>query len=125
MTSVILPTRNWTLTVEDTADVIDDPSELIIVCDGADDPVINAAPNWKTVGPAGEPDGCSEGAHALATGIEVATDDIIVWTCDDVNRDTTWLDRLPTHARTHAVAQTAQKPISTPRQNTTFRFSIS
>lgn len=104
MTSVILPTRTWTPTVAETADAVAESDELVVVCDAESDPVVDAAPDRATVVPAGEPESCSGKANALATGMDVATDDIVVWTDDDVARDDGWLDRLTTHARDRGAA---------------------
>ena len=45
-------------------------------------------------------------AHALATGMEEATSDIIIWSDDDVDRDDDgkWLERLVEHARRDGAA---------------------
>ncbi|WP_231190314.1 glycosyltransferase [Haladaptatus sp. DYF46] len=74
--------------------------ELLIVCDSEDDPVATDAPPEADVIVAGDPVGCSGKAHALATGMEQATSDIIVWSDDDVDRDDDgeWLERLVEHA---------------------------
>jgi hypothetical protein len=78
--------------------------ELLVVCDSKSDPVVETAPSAATVIVAGEPVGCSGKAHALAAGMEAATDDIVVWTDDDVDREEGWLTRFVTQAKKHGVA---------------------
>lgn len=104
MASVILPTHSWTPAAETVVGALRDDDELLVVCDSPDDPVATDAPSRATVVTAGVPEGCSGKAHALATGMEHASDDVIVWTDDDVQREDGWLDRLVARAREHEAA---------------------
>ena len=104
MASVVLPTVRWTPAADTVVDALRDGDELLVVCDSPDDPVVVDAPDRATVVVAGDPAGCSGKAHALATGMERATDDIVVWTDDDVAREEEWLARLVARAREHGVA---------------------
>lgn len=104
MASVILPTVRWTATAETVLSGLRDEDELLVVCDSESDPVVDAAPSAATVIVAGEPVGCSGKANALAAGMEAATDEIVVWTDDDVDRDEEWLTRLVTRATEHGAA---------------------
>ncbi|SDK34266.1 glycosyltransferase [Natronorubrum texcoconense] len=99
MASIILPTHRWTPAAEIVVDTLRDDDELLVVCDSHEDPVVDDAPSRATVVTAGEPVGCSGKANALATGMERASDEIVVWTDDDVSREDGWLERLVTHAR--------------------------
>jgi len=93
MASVVLPTVRWTSDADAFFRALRDGDELLVVCDSPDGPV-DDAPDRATVLVAGEPAGCSGTAHALATGMERATDDVVVWTDDDVSREGGWFDRL-------------------------------
>ncbi len=104
MASVILPTNRWTDAAESVIKDLRDSDELLIVCDSSTAPVADEAPNQATVVIAGEPTGCSGKAHALATGMEHATDDIIVWTDDDVHREAGWIETLTSKVQTHDAA---------------------
>jgi hypothetical protein len=104
MASVILPTVRWTAAAETVVAGLRADDELFVVCDSDTDPVVDAAPPEATVIAAGEPVGCSGKANALAAGMEAATDDIVVWTDDDVDREEAWLTRLVTQAEKHDAA---------------------
>jgi hypothetical protein len=104
MASVVLPTVRWTSEADAVVDALRDGDELVVVCDSPEDPVVADAPDRATVLVAGEPAGCSGKASALATGMERATDDVVVWTDDDVPREDGWLDRLVGRARETGVA---------------------
>lgn len=104
MASIILPTNRWTEAAETIVEDLRDADELLIVCDSPKAPVVDKAPNRGNIIIAGEPDGCSGKAHALATGMEHATDDIIVWTDDDVYREAEWIETLTTKAQNHDAA---------------------
>ena len=104
MASVILPTNRWTEAADTIVEDLRDEDELLVVCDSPKAPVISEAPDWGNIIIAGEPDGCSGKAHALATGMEHATDDIIVWTDDDVHREAGWIETLTTKAQNHDAA---------------------
>jgi glycosyltransferase involved in cell wall biosynthesis len=66
---------------------------LLVVCDHASDPVAEYGEGLRNVRVvvAGDPAGCSGKAHALATGMEEAVDDRIVWTDDDFDHPPDWL----------------------------------
>ena len=59
----------------------------------ASDPVVDISEEFQNVRVvvAGEPTGCSGKAHALATGMNEAIHDRIVWTDDDFHHSSDWL----------------------------------
>ncbi|MDZ5812764.1 glycosyltransferase [Halorubrum sp. AD140] len=106
-TSVLLPTVRWTDACEEVASQLGEDDELLVVCDTEDDPVAarrsgsaggKAAelPDGVSVVLAGEPEGCSGKANAIAAGTEAASHDRIVWTDDDFHHPPTWLAELNT-----------------------------
>lgn len=106
MASVILPTIRWTASAESILVNLREEDELLVVCDSEDDSVvIDALPETEVI-VAGSPSGYSGKAHALATGMERAASEIIVWSDDDVDRedDSEWLERLVKHARREGAA---------------------
>lgn len=96
MASVLLPTTEWTTSCEQMRDQLADGDELVVICDSPDDPVAEIA-DWADDDTrvelviAGEPEGCSGKANALAAGLEAASCDRIVCTDDDVDRGADWL----------------------------------
>ncbi len=104
MASVILPTVEWTTSCEQLAAQLEPDDELLVVCDTADDPVASAElPDEAALLVAGEPEGCSGKANAVAYALERATQDRIVLTDDDVDRDDDWLETLKRHGEAHGV----------------------
>jgi glycosyltransferase involved in cell wall biosynthesis len=96
-TSVLLPTRRWTDTCEELLAQLEEADELLVVCDHEDDPVARRAddlPARARIVVAGDPEGCSGKANAVATGMDAATHDRIVWTDDDFHHPPDWLARL-------------------------------
>ncbi|WP_265109953.1 glycosyltransferase [Halosolutus halophilus] len=92
MASIILPTFEWTPSCEQLARQLEADDELLVVCDSDDDPVATAdRPDEAELLVAGEPEGCSGKANAVAVGLEHASQDRIVLTDDDVDRDEDWL----------------------------------
>jgi hypothetical protein len=74
-------------------------------CDTEADPVAShEPPEGVEILIAGEPDGCSGKANALAHGMASARHDRFVWTDDDFERDADWLDRLVDAGETHGPA---------------------
>ena len=110
--SVILPTINWTPACDDVIECLRPDDELLVVCDRDGDPVAaGGLPETarKTAASvsvlvAGEPDGCSGKANAVAHGMERATRDRFVWTDADFRRDDDWLDRLVAAGEEHGPA---------------------
>lgn len=93
--SVILPTLEWGPVPEQLAAQLRPGDELLVVCDSASDPVFGReTPERVEVLAAGEPDGCSGKANAMACGMERARNDRFVWTDDDFDHGPNWLDRL-------------------------------
>ena len=93
--SVLLPTTVWGLACEQLAAGIADGDELLVLCDTAADPVAgHETPDGVDVVVAGEPQGCSGKANALACGMERASNDRFVWTDDDFARPLSWLEQL-------------------------------
>lgn len=79
--------------------------ELLVLCDSERDPVAGRkTPNGVAVCIAGEPEGCSGKANALAHGMERAENDRFVWTDDDFDRTSDWLDRLVAAGERHGPA---------------------
>ncbi|APW98487.1 glycosyl transferase [Halobiforma lacisalsi AJ5] len=92
MASVILPTVEWTASCEQLAEQLEPADELLVVCDSEDDPVASVdLPEESRLLVAGEPEGCSGKANAVALALEHASQDRIVLTDDDVERDEEWL----------------------------------
>ncbi len=106
MASVIVPSVRWTPEMDSLLTGLRDGDEFLIVCDSEGDPVMTDSPSEATIIAAGDPDGCSGKAHALATGMEHATDEIIVWSDGDDDRtsDADWLERLAAHANADGAA---------------------
>jgi hypothetical protein len=101
-TSVLLPTTEWSPVCEQLRAGLAEGDELLVLCDTEADPVAcRDTPDGVEVVVAGEPDGCSGKANALAAGMERAENDRFVWTDDDFDRSPGWLDRLVTESRRH------------------------
>jgi len=118
-TSVLLPTVRWTEACSEVAAQLGDGDELVVICDTDDDPVAarrdestrraagrrggesgakggetDALPEGVRLVVAGEPEGCSGKANAIAAGMEAAARDRIVWTDDDFHHPPEWLGAL-------------------------------
>lgn len=103
-TSVILPTVRWTTACQEVTDQLGPDDELLIVCDGDDDPVAEREgefPDRVRLVVAGEPEGCSGKANAIIAGMEAASHDRLVWTDDDFHHPPDWLDGLHEDYREH------------------------
>lgn len=95
--SVLLPTVEWTDACSELCEQIDGDDELLVVCDGADDPVAahrDDLPANAELVVAGDPEGCSGKANAIAAGMHAASHDRIAWTDDDFHHPPDWLDQL-------------------------------
>lgn len=109
MASVLLPTHRWTPSCDALARQLDADDELLVLCDRPTDPVALDPPSIPQnaaveVVPVGSPEECSGKANALAVGLERASDDLIVLTDDDVERDVDWLSQLKRLAHQHGAA---------------------
>jgi len=96
-TTVILPTIRQTDVVDQLADQLGPDDELLVVCDCEDDPIagkLDSFPAGVRLVVAGEPEGCSGKANAIATAMEAAHTDRIVWTDDDFYHPPGWLETL-------------------------------
>lgn len=98
-TSVLLPTVRETAVVDEVADQLRGDDELVAICDDEDDPVALAAdadglPPGTRLVVAGEPEGCSGKANAIAAGTEAAEHERLVWTDDDFSHPPDWLAML-------------------------------
>jgi hypothetical protein len=103
--SVVLPTLEYGVACEQLAAQLRPGDELLIVCDTAADPVADHdPPDGVRVLVAGEPVGCAAKANALAHGMEQATNDRFVWSDDDYERETDWLERLVEVGESHGPA---------------------
>lgn len=122
MASILLPTREWTLACSEVLNQLGPDDELLIICDFATDPVAShsalrahtdqhvPASDMDTAGTvrllvAGEPEGCSGKANAIACGLEQASPDQhrIIWTDADFAHGEEWLARLKTLGERHGV----------------------
>ena len=119
-TSVLLPTVRWTDACEEVAAQLrrsgdgthDAGDELLVICDTADDPVADRrddVPDGVRIVLAGEPEGCSGKANAIAAGMRTASHDRIVWTDDDFRHPPDWLDAL--HADYDRQGPTTELPV--------------
>jgi hypothetical protein len=103
--SVLLPTIRWTDACDQLAAQLHPEDELLVICDGEDDPVAtHDPPDGVEILVAGEPEGCSGKANAIACGLERASHDRFVWTDADFERDDDWLDRLVAEGEEHGPA---------------------
>jgi hypothetical protein len=96
-TSVLLPTVRWTDACDEVAAQLGERDELLVICDAPDDPVADrrgATPAGVRILRAGEPEGCSGKANAIAAGMAAADHDRIVWTDDDFAHPDDWLATL-------------------------------
>ncbi|MDB2260395.1 glycosyltransferase [Halorubrum ezzemoulense] len=112
--SVLLPTVRWTDACDEVAaqlrgsealggeasgaaDDDADADELLVICDSPDDPVADRQgdlPPRVRIVIAGEPEGCSGKANAIAAGMAAAANDRIAWTDDDFRHPPDWLATL-------------------------------
>lgn len=95
--SVILPTTGWNDACEEIAAQLRSGDELLVVCDAAAESVaerIDDRPDEVRLVVAGEPEGCSGKANAIAAGMEAAERDRLVWSDDDYRHPPDWLDGL-------------------------------
>ena len=120
--SVLLPTVRWTEACDEVAAQLRGPEafageeggeadgggdavrdadraadELLVICDSPADPVAarrGDLPDRVRVLIAGEPEGCSGKANAIAAGMEAAANDRIAWTDDDFRHPPDWLATL-------------------------------
>jgi hypothetical protein len=93
--SVVLPTTDGVRACRAVAALLAPGDELVVVCDTSADPIAGAdLPADTRVVAAGDPEGCSGKANAVAAGIEAAAHDRLVLTDDDFRRPSSWLDRL-------------------------------
>jgi hypothetical protein len=92
-TSVLLPTTRWTDACAELAAQLGGSDELLVIHDGEDDPVTGweDRPEGVRLVAAGEPEGCSGKANAIAAGMEAARHDRLVWTDDDFHHPPDWL----------------------------------
>ena len=88
--SVLLPTVRWTDACDEVAGQLRGPEafgggagetdELLVICDSPDDPVADrrgGLPARTRIVIAGEPEGCSGKANAVAAGMEAAANERI------------------------------------------------
>lgn len=97
-TSVLLPTKRWTEACTEIANQLRDSDELLVIHDDAHDPVAGRedVPAGVRLISAGEPEECSGKANAIATGMDAAIHDRLVWTDDDFHHPPDWLETLNT-----------------------------
>ncbi|WP_206662554.1 glycosyltransferase [Halorubrum sp. BOL3-1] len=110
-TSVLLPTVSWTDACDQVAAQLGPVDELLIVHDHEDDPVTDhtSLPERVHLVAAGDPDGCSGKANAIAAGMDAARHDRLVWTDDDFDHPPDWLDSL--HREYAAHGPTTELPV--------------
>jgi hypothetical protein len=94
--SVLLPTTRWSDACTELAAQLRDSDELLVIHDNEDDPVTGHEdpPEGVRLVAAGEPEGCSGKANAIAAGMEAARHDRLVWTDDDFHHPPDWLATL-------------------------------
>lgn len=103
--SVIVPTLRWVPACRQLADQLGPEDELLVVCDDEADPVADReVPDGVKVLVAGEPEGCSGKANAMACGMADAANDRFVWTDADFDHPEGWLDELVTAGIEHGPA---------------------
>jgi hypothetical protein len=102
-TSVLLPTTRWTDACGEVAAQLRDEDELLVVHDDDCDPVAGRldVPAGVRLVAAGEPEGCSGKANAIAAGMEAARHDRLVWTDDDFHHPPDWLETLNAEYERH------------------------
>lgn len=103
-TSVLLPTPRRTDALAEIAGQLRKDDELLVLCDDTDDPAATqAAEHGEQVRavPAGEPEGCSGKANAIAAGMAAAEHDRLVWTDDDFHHPEDWLGTLRADYEVH------------------------
>lgn len=93
-TSVLLPTTRWTDACGEVATQLRDGDELLVIYDDDQDPIAGRTsfPDGVRLIAAGEPEGCSGKANAIAAGMESAHHDRIIWTDDDFHHPPDWLE---------------------------------
>lgn len=102
---MLLPTAEWTVACDRMAGQLRPGDELLVVCDRPSDPVATREPpEGVELVVAGEPEGCSGKANALACGMERAAHDRLVWTDADFDRGPDWLERLVAAGETYGPA---------------------
>ena len=107
MASIILPTFEWTRSCAQLASQLEPEDELLVVCDSEDDPVADVdLPAQADLLVAGEPEGCSGKANAVALALECASQDRIVLTDDDLERDADWLATMKRLGEEHGTVTT-------------------
>ena len=95
-TTVVMPTTGWNDACEQVAAQLRSGDELLAVCDDPLESVAERVDECVDVRliVAGEPEGCSGKANAIAAGMEAAETERIVWTDDDFYHPPGWLERL-------------------------------
>ena len=94
---MVLPTVRQTNVVDEIAAQLAPDDELLVVCDRETDPIAEATdtlPEGVRLLVAGEPEGCSGKANAIATAMAAADHDRLVWTDDDFHHPPDWLADL-------------------------------
>lgn len=108
--SVILPTLRWGTACDQLADQLKSQDELLVVCDTESDPIASHdSPKNVEILIAGEPEGCSAKANAIACGMGHAKHDRFIWSDDDYERGEDWIDRLVSYGEEYGPA--AVQPI--------------
>jgi hypothetical protein len=103
--TILIPTVEWTTACEQVAGQLRPDDEMFVICDRESNPVANREPpDGVEILVAGEPDACAAKANAMAYGIERATNDRIVWSDADYEREGDWLDRLVEAGEIHGPA---------------------
>lgn len=95
--TVLLPTVSNTNVISEIAGQLEDTDELLVVCDMVSDPIVDEVESFSDgvrLVVAGEPEGCSGKANAIAAGMEAAHHERLVWTDDDFHHPSAWLAEL-------------------------------
>jgi glycosyltransferase involved in cell wall biosynthesis len=96
-TTVLLPAVEWTTACAEVLEQLRPEDELLLIADDDSDPIAGRAdslPENARILFAGDPDGCSGKANAIALGMAEASADRLVWTDDDFHHPDGWLSQL-------------------------------
>lgn len=108
MAVVVLPTRRWTPACEELAGQVGADDTLLVVADSEGDEAARRAAEIDAAELllAGEPEGCSGKANAVAAALEATTDDVIVCTDDDFVHGDGWLEAVRRGVEAHGAVTT-------------------
>jgi glycosyltransferase involved in cell wall biosynthesis len=103
MASILLPTTAWNDACEDVVAQATDDDEVLVLVDDAGDAVEADDREGVDRVVAGDPEGCSGKANAVAAGLEAASHDVVLATDADYDREPDWLATLREGVERHGV----------------------